>query len=359
MGELLTLLLWLAGAAAIDSSSSPAEQPLESSPNTLSEAKPEIIPIEVYNGPKVISTVDPKYPFRARRNDEEGWVQLNMMVDTQGKPYEISASDFSGDGDFVEAAIASAQQWRFDPANLDGVPLDAGADFKITFELAGGTNGATRSFVRKYKGLLAAIERGEREQADLLLEALQAKNLYEDAYYNMGRYTYAEKWGTKSSRRQALHRAIAYEKDAKYLSEATFTSALRQLVVLQLAEERYAEALNSIKRLLDPQRKLSAEIRENIQVVHEELLALRDSDSSLSRNATVGQSNSYWLVLWRNQFAVKVLSGEVAELKLRCGKGYVFFRFDPTLAYTAPNSDKSCVLQVLGNPGSELLITQH
>lgn len=323
------------------------------------ERRAEVVPIEVYYGPKRISTAPPKYPRRALRREEEGWVQLNLMVDTDGKAYEISASDYAGDAEFVDAAIAAIKRWRFEPAHLDGVPLDAGASFKITFALRGGVNGASSRFVKAYKELVGAITREERVEADVLLRKLQVKNLYEDAYSNIAQFLYAEKWGSERTQRHALRQAIAFEDDATYLPAALFSWGLRRLIVLQLAEEHHPEALASTRRLLDERRKLPEEQRAIFQKLQDELLVLRDSDSSFARQATVGKSNRYWLALWRDQFSVQVLSGEVAELKLRCGKGYVFFRFDPELTYRAPNADKSCTLEVVGNPGSELRITQH
>ncbi len=55
---------------------------------------------------------------------------------------------------------------------------------------------------------------------------------------------------------------------------------------------------------------------------------------------------------------MSITEGRIAELKLRCRKSYVFFRYDPELEYSIPKDHMPCGLEVLGDPGTQFSIVQ-
>ena len=62
---------------------------------------------------------------------------MNFMVDTQGKPYEIEVTDAIGNEAFVKAALKAMENYRYDPATLNGEAIDAGYGQRFTFSLTG------------------------------------------------------------------------------------------------------------------------------------------------------------------------------------------------------------------------------
>ncbi|RBP53149.1 energy transducer TonB [Arenicella xantha] len=95
-----------------------AEQKTE--PVKVAEAKPappKILPA------KVISRAPPRYPSRALKNGQEGWVQVAFYVNTDGVPEDITIKGSEPSTTFDSAAIKSVEKWRFSPARNQNTGL--------------------------------------------------------------------------------------------------------------------------------------------------------------------------------------------------------------------------------------------
>jgi len=93
----------------------------------------------------------PRYPNNPRKRGEEGWVEVNFMVNPEGKPYEVTILDSMGHEDFRKEALKAVERWEFQPATYQGNPIDAGMAMTLTFELEGGAAGARAPFVRRFR----------------------------------------------------------------------------------------------------------------------------------------------------------------------------------------------------------------
>jgi len=70
----------------------------------------------------------PPYPALAKANWIQGTVVLAIIVDPSGKPSRAEA--LGGPSELLMTAIRYALQWEFEPAKLNGVPVNA--RFKLT-----------------------------------------------------------------------------------------------------------------------------------------------------------------------------------------------------------------------------------
>jgi len=204
----------------------------DSQSNSLVETIP--VQLEVFTGPKPKELPSPIYPRGARRAGKEGWVQVNFMISAEGKPYEVAVIHSSGSESFERAALKTVSRWSFDPATMNGKPIDAGANYKIKFALSGPAAGARSSFVRYYRKLQKSISERDQESAKEELAALEPQNLYEDAYFHMARYSYYKEWGSKLQQLNALLLGVAHESQANYLPKKLFMSALLSMFVLEV-----------------------------------------------------------------------------------------------------------------------------
>ncbi len=199
----------------------------------------------------------PKYPRRQAARNREGWVYMNFMVDTQGKPYEIEVADSVGGKAFEEAAVKAAETWQFEPATLNGVAIDAGHGQRATFELIGpNPNPIRKAFAERYQLIVEAIAQQDRITADKWITSLdeswskqgknrrnriaslEAQNLYEDVALHHALYKYYELWGNEEEQLKALYRVVGREKEPHYLPEFEFVSALRNIFVLEVRQKR-------------------------------------------------------------------------------------------------------------------------
>jgi hypothetical protein len=53
-----------------------------------------------------------------------------------------------------------------------------------------------------------------------------------------------------------------------------------------------------------------------------------------------------------------VTSGAVSEIKLRCEKQYLFFKYQPGVQYSIGSKKDQCSIEVVGDPGTKFDLVQ-
>jgi TonB family protein len=319
-----------------------------------SEAEVAEKPVEVFQAPRPGKLALPKYPDSERGDGNDGWVNLNFMVDPQGKPYEVMVSRSSGNKALEKAAIDGAEAWKFEPASLNGKPIDSAYALKITFRLRD-NGGARPNFLTAYHSLNKAVEANDKAAAESALASMHVTDLYEDSYLGLAKYEYASHWGGDDEQLAALRQAIADEKQPGFLPRDAFVSALVMQLRLQTKTKDFAGALATWETLkaLHPDKKMV----DGVESIVEKIEAFHASGGAYSvPGRLVDGSWSY--SLFRKQFQIRVSDGHVSEIKLRCDKKYVFFAFDPGLQYRVADEAGHCWMQVIGDPETKFELVQ-
>lgn len=65
----------------------------------------------------------PSYPEVARRRGWQGTVVLQLMLDEQGLPHSLQVHQSSGFEVLDRAALSSVREWRFRPAQVNGIAV--------------------------------------------------------------------------------------------------------------------------------------------------------------------------------------------------------------------------------------------
>ncbi len=326
-----------------------AEEPSESN---------EAFDVRTFEPPKRVEVKTPRYPRAYLVQGREGWVTMSMMIDPEGKPYDVTVTNSSDDLRFEEAAVKAAELMRYEPALLDGVPIDSGTSFRITFELQGGEVGAGTKFVSRYRRLIKAISDNEHEVAKERVELLEKmdRNLYEEAYFQMGLFRFARQWGDETQQYDALVRAAFFDKGRSFLSEAASLQVLQLKLNLELKHGNLAAALATAKSLLE--REVSLETKGQIERVQTEVAEILDGDQQLVAKGWIRRDNYYNHSLSRNSFALTSVEGDVAEIRLHCDKGYVGFNHQEGVEYTVHEDWDACRLIVIGDPGTTFNVAE-
>jgi len=79
----------------------------------------------------------PRYPYAARRANQEGRLLLRVVVDGDGRCRSATVAVSSGVAAFDNAALEAVAEWRFRPARRAGVPLEAVVEIPVAFRLQG------------------------------------------------------------------------------------------------------------------------------------------------------------------------------------------------------------------------------
>ena len=352
----MTILRVLAAIAATATCGDEPTAPTESPP--VPAADSDVVSLELYSPPRSVSRATPAYPRVALSNNREGWVRLDFMVDPDGLPYEVAVTESVGHDSFHQAAIDALEKSRFEPARLDGKPLDAGHHLYYHFEMAGST-GARAWFVRTYGATMNAIGEGDRKKADRLLEELESSgplNLYEDAFLHVAKSGYYTAWGNEQQQLEALDRAVGHRSAEKRLSESLYTSLQRARFLLLIKTQDFGRAMQTFETLAE--YPLDEEVLAQLRVVVGELETLRVDDRGYSVPGEFGDRYTWSYNLFKDEFFLADVQGEIEEIKLRCAKKYVFLRFDPDLQYKIGQKYLPCHLQLIGDPGTTFRLTQ-
>lgn len=75
----------------------------------------------------------PQYPPSALRGGEQGTVVLDVQVDANGRPTDVSIASRSGSRALDRAALLAVKGWRFRPALINGQPVAGEVQIPIEF----------------------------------------------------------------------------------------------------------------------------------------------------------------------------------------------------------------------------------
>lgn len=311
----------------------------------------DTVELDLTSGPQPDGWIRARWPLKEAHRGKEGWVDLQFMIDTSGKPYEIVVTDSTGSKAFEAAAIRSSNKWSFKPAvSSAGELVEAGYSMRLYFyhwEIAG----VSRRFRRSYQQVSAAIADGDRARSEAALGQLLAENLYEDAFASLARYQFEAKWGTEAGQLSALRRAMETQPGPRFIPRSQFITMLQTLLNLQLRARDFAGALSTWEKL--EYMKPDEESMAQLQPVIADAVALRKDQRAYSVPGEISAAASSWFyTLYKQRFQVVVSSGHVSEIKLRCDKKYVSFGFDPDLYYRIADQYGNCRLEVVGDSGT-------
>jgi TonB family protein len=86
------------------------------------------------SAPRVISSREPPYSEDARKAKIQGTVMLSLIVDTNGKPVDVTVVLPLGQG-LDEKAVEAVKTWRFQPGTKDGQPVSIQTTIEVSFRL--------------------------------------------------------------------------------------------------------------------------------------------------------------------------------------------------------------------------------
>jgi TonB family protein len=84
--------------------------------------------------PKLISSVQPKYPHPLFHKPKPSRVLVGLTVAADGVPRSIHIVKSGGDA-FDKSAVTAVQQYRFQPATLHGNPVSVAINVDVNFQI--------------------------------------------------------------------------------------------------------------------------------------------------------------------------------------------------------------------------------
>lgn len=299
----------------------------------------------------------PNYPDRQYREGNEGWVKLNFMIDPEGQAFEPVVLDSTGSQSFRRAAINALRNSKFEPARLNGEAVESSMTFIYRFEITG--NDRVRpSFSRMNDELARFIRDNNEVEARKLITTLVdrvTKTTAEFALLSVSRYLFAETFGGSDyEKMKYLEHALSYENsDSSVLNDQTEQSARINLLKLQIANQRFVDALLNFELL-----KRSGSNVEAFEPIMDRILTLPNEDSLIRVKGKTDDFGTWDIGLLKRGLYIDNLDNRLSEFRLYCSSKFQFFSFEPGVDYQIPDSWGTCRLQVAGDPNVELEVIQ-
>lgn len=90
------------------------------------------VPVQI---PRVISSVTPIYPERAKQRGQTARFQVRMLINADGGVDSVEIQSSNVDSSFKSSTINALYQWRFEPArNKYGQPIPSYVNFPVSFQ---------------------------------------------------------------------------------------------------------------------------------------------------------------------------------------------------------------------------------
>ncbi|MGC1619872.1 MAG: energy transducer TonB [Candidatus Acidiferrum sp.] len=81
----------------------------------------------------LIKRVAPEYPRKAKKAHIEGTVRLHAVIAKDGSVQNLAV--LSGDPVLVDAALKAVRQWRYQPTQINGKPVEIDTRIDVVFAL--------------------------------------------------------------------------------------------------------------------------------------------------------------------------------------------------------------------------------
>ena len=94
------------------------------------------VPAGSLDGPlQAIARTQPGYPPAARRQNVEGWIRVQYVVDEQGSVGPVKVLAAEPEGFFEQSVLRTVRAWRFRPGTVNGEIVQALVEQTISFRL--------------------------------------------------------------------------------------------------------------------------------------------------------------------------------------------------------------------------------
>jgi len=85
--------------------------------------------------PKLIQRTDPVYPEPARAQGIEGSIVVSAVIGTIGNVVSAQVANRSAPPELAEAALEAVRTWQYEPALLNGEPVEVVTEITLNFRL--------------------------------------------------------------------------------------------------------------------------------------------------------------------------------------------------------------------------------
>lgn len=309
--------------------------------------------------PIPIKRINPKYPMEAARQGRTGWAKFSFIVEPDGSVSNILTVDSSGSKDFEQASIKALKRWKYEPAKVDGKPVQrcfntVQLDFKI---LNDNSYGVRRKFKSKYSDAQQALKNNELDKVKKLIDEMSSmKNRFE-AEHNFLQTIKAAYYKAKGDKIRQLKSLsnIHFSNDSKKADDHEL-AVLHQRFILSVELNRLKQAFHvydKLTKLAAAEKYLSA-----YQETLDNVTKFVASDNEILVDTVIEEQLFWSHALVRNEFTFANINGALSKLEVRCNNKYHVFNINEQSSWRVPETWEGCSLMVYGEQNSRFTLVE-
>lgn len=327
--------------------------------NTSSDA----VEPENFEFPTVIKRGKVMYPTVVQRDFSGGVVEILTMVDTDGKSFAPMILR-STNKYFDKAALNSLADYKFEPAILNGKPVESYHKLRIKFEMEKEKQAVSKDFSRYYRRALTQLDsqQPDLKKVDAYMKKMRNSgglSTYALSYYYLVAARRAsvseDHMGMIEAGRMLLFFESHLEESDKIL-DSSVKSKIIQSFILSLAKtQRYSEAIAMYEKL----RTNDEPVIETVRTLIENIKAHLKSDAVSVIAVTVDENKSTLEEVFEKNFSFFGLEGELKTFNLRCDTKFKEMEFLEDVEYRIPDSWGRCRVEFKGDSGAKFNFAQY
>ena len=316
-----------------------------------------------YQPPSPTLRNPPVYPFRQQRKSQGGIVEIVFMVSEKGTTFSAMVVD-STHPEFEPAAIEAVNNYLYEPATVNGKPVDSVSEIRIMFAMRDSKDAATPRYSRLYRRAKASLssDNPDRQKIRKTLDNMADEDFlsnYTLAYLYLLEYSFAEKFLGKSDQLQALRKLLLFEgkveEKNQLLDAATMKSIRMNILQLLIQLGFYGEARNEFYWLNKELPDAAKPFESAMSQVYEKL----KQGGVIARPIEIPDRGYDFHYLTKRSFEIDVAAGQIEKLNFYCTQKFGTMSFIPASNYQVPEDWGSCNVQIVGEPKTKATLYQQ
>ena len=320
-------------------------------PEPEPESSSNVELLESITAAEPIERVSPRFPTKAARNGNEGWVKLSFVVDENGAVVDPVIEDSSGIRGFEKASLRAIKQWQYSPAIRNGEKIEQCRNsVQMDFKLGKAAKGGRKRFVREYKNTDEALRADNFVLAEQLITQMgegKIWNSYEDAWFWMLKSEIAKAQGDDHSQLSSIWRLVSSSQSDEYVGEAYYIYLLHQKFILEIKASLFSDALQTFAQIEQrPDNEKTVSVLEKYATRARETLKNQDF---IIVHGEVDSDGDWWHSLSRNRFMFSDIAGTLNTVEVRCDNKREKYTVAEDTEWKIPKRWGRCKIMVVGD----------
>lgn len=313
--------------------------------------------------PRPLVRAQPVYPESRAEKAHDGIVKVSMMVSPSGVVYAPVAR-MSTHPEFEKSAMKAVLKYTFEPATLNGVPIDSHFQIDVVYAIDGAKDAVSRQFSKAYSSAKKELAKDKPSQNKLDSKIRKLRSSYYLTHYSLAHLatlelSYAAKFGSDSSQLAAFEKLFLFDRriggTEKLLNNDLLLWAKQSVLALRLRLGQLDVAYKEYLTLRETDSASVSAFKESMVTVRDILVMGKPFEQKIA----LGKRGYREVYLVATKFGLEATSGEIEKLTFRCQKGFSEVDYQADSEYEVPEKWGQCWMQVTGAKQTTASLIQY